>query len=170
MYRRDDLPGGHVIALGPGNEDAALRALRAYPGGLQMGGGMTPQNASRQSYAHPTHKPMTSISVHHQPCIGRSMGRYSVLSCYCISLCADEPASRHGPGRPAHVPAPLTLLHRRPPRRSLVRLVPAFRVVWISESYNFPSRLDFRVVRLSESSGFPSHLAFRVVRLSGSFP
>ena len=51
MYKNDDLPGGHVIALGPGNEDAALRALRAYPGGLQMGGGITPQNASRRGRA-----------------------------------------------------------------------------------------------------------------------
>ena len=45
MYRSDDLPGGHVIALGAGNEDAALRALRAYPGGLSMGGGINPENA-----------------------------------------------------------------------------------------------------------------------------
>src|SRR5262245_47251880 len=34
LYRRDDLPGGHVIQLGPGNEAAAREALRAYPGGL----------------------------------------------------------------------------------------------------------------------------------------
>ncbi len=47
MYRRDNLPGGHVIAIGPGNEEAALRALRAYPGGMHMGGGITPQNASK---------------------------------------------------------------------------------------------------------------------------
>lgn len=45
MYRRDDLPGGHVIQLGPGNAAAARRALRAYPDGLQLGGGVTPDNA-----------------------------------------------------------------------------------------------------------------------------
>ena len=44
-YRRDGLRGGHVIMLGPGNEAAAREALRAYPGGLQVGGGITPDNA-----------------------------------------------------------------------------------------------------------------------------
>ncbi len=45
LYRRDDLTGGHVIMLGPGNEAAAREALRAYPGGLQIGGGITAENA-----------------------------------------------------------------------------------------------------------------------------
>ena len=31
MYQADNLPGGHVIALGPGNEAAALAALCAFP-------------------------------------------------------------------------------------------------------------------------------------------
>ena len=46
LYRRDGLLGGHVIMLGPGNEDAARAALAAYPGGLQIGGGVTPENAA----------------------------------------------------------------------------------------------------------------------------
>jgi phosphoribosylformimino-5-aminoimidazole carboxamide ribotide isomerase len=46
MYRRDGLPGGHVILLGPGNEEAAADALRAYPGGLHVGGGVTAENAA----------------------------------------------------------------------------------------------------------------------------
>jgi len=45
LYQRDDLRGGHVIALGPGNREAALQALAAWPGGLQYGGGVTPDNA-----------------------------------------------------------------------------------------------------------------------------
>ena len=45
LYRRDDLRGGHVIMLGPGNEAEARTALRAYPGGLQIGGGITSENA-----------------------------------------------------------------------------------------------------------------------------
>jgi len=45
MYRDDGLTGGHVIMLGPGNEDAAIDALSAWPGGLQVGGGMNPDNA-----------------------------------------------------------------------------------------------------------------------------
>lgn len=45
LYRRDGLTGGHVIKLGPGNDEAAKRALAAYPGGLQVGGGVTAENA-----------------------------------------------------------------------------------------------------------------------------
>jgi phosphoribosylformimino-5-aminoimidazole carboxamide ribotide isomerase len=45
LYRRDDLRGGHVILLGPGNELAARAALTAYPGGLQLGGGVNADNA-----------------------------------------------------------------------------------------------------------------------------
>lgn len=48
LYRRDDLRGGHVIMLGPGNEEAARAALRSFPGGLQIGGGIQLSNA--QSY------------------------------------------------------------------------------------------------------------------------
>jgi phosphoribosylformimino-5-aminoimidazole carboxamide ribotide isomerase len=45
VYKRDGLEGGHVIQLGSGNETAATQALAAYPGGLQVGGGITPENA-----------------------------------------------------------------------------------------------------------------------------
>ena len=45
LYRRDGLSGGHVIKLGPGNDHVAREALAAWPGGLQVGGGMTPENA-----------------------------------------------------------------------------------------------------------------------------
>jgi phosphoribosylformimino-5-aminoimidazole carboxamide ribotide isomerase len=45
LYRRDRLTGGHVIQLGPGNETAARDALKAWPGGLQLGGGVTGDNA-----------------------------------------------------------------------------------------------------------------------------
>ncbi len=46
MYRRDNLVGGHVIMLGPDNQAAAVEALQAWPGGLQIGGGITADNAS----------------------------------------------------------------------------------------------------------------------------
>ncbi len=45
MYKAANLYGGHVIKLGPGNDQAAAEALRAFPGGLQIGGGITPENA-----------------------------------------------------------------------------------------------------------------------------
>ncbi len=47
LYRDDNLTGGHVIMLGPGNEDAARDALSAWPGGLQIGGGINPDNAQQ---------------------------------------------------------------------------------------------------------------------------
>jgi phosphoribosylformimino-5-aminoimidazole carboxamide ribotide isomerase len=46
LYRGDNLTGGHVIKLGPGNEDAAREALDAWRGGLQVGGGITAENAA----------------------------------------------------------------------------------------------------------------------------
>ncbi|MEM6915391.1 MAG: phosphoribosylformimino-5-aminoimidazole carboxamide ribotide isomerase [Verrucomicrobiota bacterium] len=46
LYASDHLFGGHVIQLGPGNEEAAKAALSAFPGGLQIGGGIRPGNAA----------------------------------------------------------------------------------------------------------------------------
>jgi phosphoribosylformimino-5-aminoimidazole carboxamide ribotide isomerase len=45
LYRADALTGGHIIKLGPGNDEAALSALAAWPGGMQIGGGITADNA-----------------------------------------------------------------------------------------------------------------------------
>ena len=59
-YQKDGLVGGHVIALGPGNKEAALSALSAYPGGLQMGGGVTPDNAGEFLDAGASHVIVTS--------------------------------------------------------------------------------------------------------------
>ncbi|EKM59335.1 uncharacterized protein PHACADRAFT_136930 [Phanerochaete carnosa HHB-10118-sp] len=44
LYKEHGLEGGHVIMLGKGNNDAAKEALAAWPGGLQVGGGITDQN------------------------------------------------------------------------------------------------------------------------------
>jgi len=45
LYKKDNLRGGHVIMLGPGNENEARAALRIFPGGLQIGGGINAENA-----------------------------------------------------------------------------------------------------------------------------
>lgn len=45
LYREHGLSGAHVIMLGPGNEVAAREALSAWPGALQIGGGITEANA-----------------------------------------------------------------------------------------------------------------------------
>lgn len=60
LYKRDGLTGGHVIMLGPGNEAAALEALAAFPGGLQLGGGVTSENAAHYLEAGASHVVVTS--------------------------------------------------------------------------------------------------------------
>ncbi len=46
LYKKDNLGGGHIIMLGPGNELAAAEALAAWPGGMQIGGGINATNAT----------------------------------------------------------------------------------------------------------------------------
>lgn len=60
QYRSDDLRGGHVIMLGPGNEPAARAALAAWPGGMQVGGGITRTNAQAWLDAGASHVIVTS--------------------------------------------------------------------------------------------------------------
>ena len=52
LYQEDGLKGGHVILLNGADSPyyeatkaQALKALQAYPGGLQIGGGINPKNA-----------------------------------------------------------------------------------------------------------------------------
>jgi phosphoribosylformimino-5-aminoimidazole carboxamide ribotide isomerase len=60
LYSKHQMPGGHVIMLGKGNEEAALQALRTYPGGMQVGGGVTPSNAKKYIDAGASHVIVTS--------------------------------------------------------------------------------------------------------------
>lgn len=60
IYREDNLQGGHVIKLGGGNDAAARQALAAYPGGLQVGGGINLENASEWLRAGASHVIVTS--------------------------------------------------------------------------------------------------------------
>lgn len=52
FYKRDGIRGGHIILLNPAGSEyyeatrnQALAALHAYPQGMQIGGGITPENA-----------------------------------------------------------------------------------------------------------------------------
>lgn len=52
LYKEDNLPGGHIILLNPAGTpeyeadlEQARKALTAYPGGMQIGGGVTAENA-----------------------------------------------------------------------------------------------------------------------------
>ncbi len=66
-YAADGLTGGHVILLNGKDspyyeqtKQEALSALRAYPGGLQVGGGITAENASEFLDAGASHVIVTS--------------------------------------------------------------------------------------------------------------
>jgi phosphoribosylformimino-5-aminoimidazole carboxamide ribotide isomerase len=59
-FRCDSLTGGHVIMLGKGNEVAAKEALAAWPGGMQVGGGIRPGNAASWIEAGASHVIVTS--------------------------------------------------------------------------------------------------------------
>jgi len=64
LYERDGLFGGHVIMLGPGNEEMAKEALAAFPGGFQVGGGVTAANACQWLEAGASHVIATSFIFH----------------------------------------------------------------------------------------------------------
>ena len=68
VYREKGLSGGHIILLNSVKEDAyrddlaqALAALRAFPGGMQAGGGITPQTAGQFLDAGASHVIVTSF-------------------------------------------------------------------------------------------------------------
>jgi phosphoribosylformimino-5-aminoimidazole carboxamide ribotide isomerase len=64
MYRRDNLHGGHIIMLGSGNETAAIEALEAWPGGMQLGGGISSDNAVSWLDRGASHVIVTSYVFH----------------------------------------------------------------------------------------------------------
>ncbi len=67
LYRNAGLKGGHIILLNAQDSDyyeasrqQALSALKAYPGGLQVGGGITPDNAGEYLRVGASHVIVTS--------------------------------------------------------------------------------------------------------------
>lgn len=60
LYKKDGLYGGHIIMLGPGNEVEAKSALAEFPRGLQIGGGIRPENALEWLSAGASHVIVTS--------------------------------------------------------------------------------------------------------------
>ncbi|HEY1719384.1 MAG TPA: phosphoribosylformimino-5-aminoimidazole carboxamide ribotide isomerase [Verrucomicrobiae bacterium] len=60
LYKRDGLTGGHVIMLGAGNETEARLALKTFPGGLQIGGGINSANVRDWLHAGASHVIVTS--------------------------------------------------------------------------------------------------------------
>jgi len=100
LYKRDGLTGGHVIMLGPGNEPAAREALAAYPGGLQIGGGINLNNVRGFLEAGASHVIVTSwifregrLDLDRLQALGAAIGKRRLvldLSCrrrggeYCV--------------------------------------------------------------------------------------
>lgn len=67
LYRSRGIAGGHIILLNPESSEyysetkrQAISALKAYPGGLQAGGGITPENAWEFLDAGASHVIVTS--------------------------------------------------------------------------------------------------------------
>ena len=67
LYRNMDLRGGHIILLNSVKEEAyerdrcqAMSALAAFPGGMQIGGGITPETAGGFLDAGASHVIVTS--------------------------------------------------------------------------------------------------------------
>ena len=67
MYQKDGLTGGHIILLNAkdskyyeATKAQAVGALKAYPGGMQIGGGITAENAGAYLAAGASHVIVTS--------------------------------------------------------------------------------------------------------------
>lgn len=67
LYRKEGIKGGHIILLNSTGSEyyeetkrQAMAALAAYPGGLQAGGGITPENAKDFLDAGASHVIVTS--------------------------------------------------------------------------------------------------------------
>ncbi len=106
MFRRDRLPGGHIILLNPASSDyyeetkrQAIGALGAFPGGMQIGGGIRPENAGEFLDAGASHVIVTSyvffdgkISEERLERMVRSVGKeHLVLDLSCSRKEKDGP-------------------------------------------------------------------------------
>lgn len=98
LFKERGLVGGHVILLNDRDSkyyeqtrEQAMAALRAYPGGLQVGGGITPENAEDYLQAGASHVIVTSyvfsdgeVSLEHLREMERTVSRERLvldLSC-----------------------------------------------------------------------------------------
>lgn len=67
FYKKRNIKGGHIILLNAAtseyharNQEQAVKALQSYPGGLQVGGGITAENAAAYINAGASHVIVTS--------------------------------------------------------------------------------------------------------------
>ena len=98
FYKQKGIKGGHIILLNPASSNyyeatraQALKALAAYPKGLQVGGGVNAENASNYLEAGASHVIVTSyvfregrIDMEHLEKICKEVGReHLVLDLSC---------------------------------------------------------------------------------------
>lgn len=98
LYMKNGLKGGHIILLNPASSPyyeasraQAFTALAAYPGGLQIGGGVNDENASEYLDAGASHVIVTSyvfqdghINMEHLERMYKAVGRkHLVLDLSC---------------------------------------------------------------------------------------
>jgi len=98
LYRENGIKGGHIILLNPASSSyyeadrtQAFRALAAYPGGFQIGGGVNADNAASYLEAGASHVIVTSyvfqdgrIHMEHLEKIRQEAGReHLVLDLSC---------------------------------------------------------------------------------------
>lgn len=96
IFKQDKLLGGHIIMLGKGSEEAALEALKTYPGGMQIGGGICLDNAAYYLEKGASHVIVTSyifsggdINFEHLKKISEAVGKEHIvldISCKKNSL------------------------------------------------------------------------------------
>jgi len=98
LYQQNSIKGGHIILLNPvsspyyeATRAQAMRALAAYPNGLQIGGGVTVENAKEYLEAGASHVIVTSyvfqdgkVNMAHLEKICRVVGKaHLVLDLSC---------------------------------------------------------------------------------------
>lgn len=98
LYKENGIRGGHIILLNPvsspyyeATKSQALQALKAYPGGLQTGGGINADNAAEYLDAGASHVIVTSyvfrdgrIHMEHLDRLYRTVGKeHLVLDLSC---------------------------------------------------------------------------------------
>lgn len=104
LYKENNLPGGHVIILNKkdspyyeATRQEAVKALKTYPGGLMIGGGVTDENAAEYINSGASHVVVTSfvfkdglIHIDNLEKLVKAVGKEKIvldLSCKLIDGC-----------------------------------------------------------------------------------
>lgn len=121
LYKHDGIKGGHIILLNAADSEyyeatkqQALKALHAYPGGLQVGGGITAENAPFYIEAGASHVIVTSyvfrdgkINYDNLEKLVEAVGKeHLVLDLSCRYLCDSSEVLCGGHGNPIALPYP----------------------------------------------------------------